>query len=449
MADSLLPYALLLTGLLLIACLSRDQDRFAGVVTIALLAWTLLESGWSIVQNLVDGLGTYSYPFIISGSFRNPAPYGALNAIGLATATACIVRHRTGKGLLQKIQYALSLAVLIPGSIALLTSRSRAAWIALLIAWLVLLLRETDFRQWIHKHRFVAVAATCLLLLAGFAMFLMKKDSAIGRFHAWHMECRVIAGHPWTGVGFDRIFKAYGDAQSAYFQQAERPAAIVRVAGNPVYAFNEYLKFGMAWGIGGLLLSAGIAVWVVWRLFRRQSVLAYGALLFAIFAFASFPLSVVQLKLLGTVLLAVALMPDRKGCPGWLLTAWGIAFCACTVAAVQAYPGEKRRRDAERTWRSSLMQDMDQEERGAMLRQLYPDLKGNEMFLYQYGIWLRLSGSLEESNKVLQEGADLSCDPKFHTALAENHLAMGNIEAAEAEQMKAHWLVPSRPVRQP
>lgn len=444
MTAALLPYALLLIGLLLTAKLLCKKNGLDRVVSIVLLAWTFLESGWTIWQNLRDGLGTYQYPFIITGSFRSPAPFGALIAIGLVTAAASIIRLREEKDLLSRIQSILSYIVLIPGSAALIVSRSRAAWVALLVSLLTLLFRETGFRNWIRRRRLITIVAAVLLLLAGAGIFLLKPDSAIGRLHVWNMESRVMLSHPWTGTGFDKMFKVYGDVQSGYFQQKERPAFIVRVADSPVYAFNEYLKFGMAWGIGGLLLSLAVAAWVVWRLFRKHSALAYGALLYAIFAFFSFPLSVVQLKVLGTVFLALALMPDGQRLPRWLMLLSGIAFCACAFAAVRSAPAENARRNAERNWRSALFSDQDTEELAARLRPLYVHLKDNAMYLYQYGYVLYQSGAYEESNRILQQGAERSCDPALYTTMATNHIALGHFEAAEAELWKAHWLVPGR-----
>ena len=65
MTAVLLPYALIMTGLLLAANLMRKTNGLDRAVSIALLAWTFLESGWTIWQNLQDGLGTYPYPFIV------------------------------------------------------------------------------------------------------------------------------------------------------------------------------------------------------------------------------------------------------------------------------------------------------------------------------------------------------------------------------------------------
>lgn len=50
-------------------------------------------------------------------------------------------------------------------------------------------------------------------------IFLMKKDSAIGRFHIWHIELRAIMEKPWTGYGRNRVLGVYGETQADFFSQ--------------------------------------------------------------------------------------------------------------------------------------------------------------------------------------------------------------------------------------
>lgn len=421
-----------------------DNRKVMNEPVIILLSWSSVESVWGIAQAFFLRVDRTPQGFI-SGSFNNPGPYGALIAVGMAIAATVAWRryHMTDSSC--RAVYYLSLTALMLGLIVLPASRSRAAWIGLIIATIILLFREANLSIIIRRYWLAAVGFTFFLLLIGAGVFLMKKDSAIGRFHIWNMECKVIANHPWTGVGFGKIYKAYGDEQSLYFQDAERPAAIVRVAGSPTHAYNEYLKFGMAWGIGGVLLAISVAVIAIWRLFRKNSPLAYGAIVYAIFAFASFPLSVVQLKVLGTVLLAAALVPENAG-HSWIL--WlvvGLICCACAVESIKAYPQEKARRRAERVWKSSpyLKQEV-YDLSVSRLQPLYPRLKDNYKYLFDYGYSLHKSGDYEESNRVLQQGADISCDPIFHTIIAKNYIALQQFDEAEAELLKAHWLIPCR-----
>lgn len=74
------------------------------------------------------------------------------------------------------------------------------------------------------------------------------------------MELRAIADKALTGRGFGKALGAYGDAQAEYFETEERGQERVRIAGCPEYAFNEYLRMGMEFGILGLLLSVAVIV---------------------------------------------------------------------------------------------------------------------------------------------------------------------------------------------
>ena len=442
MFHSLLQYLLLCFVLLLFVHLF---DKHLTGISILLLFWTVVEAVLGVLQACGYGGVSHHLYYVIIGSFGDPGTYGALIAVGMAVAAAVAWRQYVKKNHYSSPFYCLSLATLALGLIVLPASRSRAAWVGLIVAVLVLLLCEADLPSWIRKHRLAAVGILASILLASAGAFFMKQDSAIGRFHIWNVECRAIAEHPWEGVGIKNIFKAYGDAQAAYFQETERPRSIIRVAGSPTYAYNEYLKFGMAWGIPGLILSFAVALFVILRLFKRHSPLAYGAIVYAVFAFASFPLSVAQLKVLGTVLLASALVPEKAGHSWIFWLVGGLLFCASIVACIILYPQEKARRDAERVWkRSPYLKQNEYDLSVYKLQPLYPRLKDSYKYLFDYGYSLHKIGEFEKSNHILHQGADISCDPIFHTIIAKNHIALGQYEEAETELINAHWLIPCR-----
>lgn len=439
-----LQYAII--AFLYISLMRIERDKGLYILINCILIWSTFESIWGILQVLGFYRSSSLHSLVILGSFGNPGPYGALIATGVAMSVAFFFRlHGKETTVSERITYYLSIITMVFGAIALPASRSRAAWFGLFIALLSFFSRETKLWHWLGKHRCFTAIAVVAILFAGGGVFLMKKDSAIGRFHIWNMECRVIASQPYTGVGFDKIFKAYGDIQSAYFQKTKRAVSIIRAAGSPTYAYNEYLKIGMAWGIGGLLLSIIVAVFVVWRLFQKKSVLSYGALVYAIFAFASFPLSVIQLKLLGSLFLAESLIFEKQNRAGWFLAMHGIPCILCLLAGMFVYPREKERRKAELIWRqSTYLQQEAYELSIAQLKPLYPQLKDNYKYLFDYGYAQHKASLYEESNAILQQGAELSCDPIFHIIMAKNYFALGHFDTAEQELLTAHWLIPSR-----
>lgn len=337
--------------------------------------------------------------FAMTGSFANPGPYGGLIAILLAILGTYVIQNRYAQkwydkamGILSSISCALCIIVL-PATM------SRAAWFALGVTALVWGLKELSLADWIRKHKAVATIATITMLIVMTGIFFLKKDSAVGRIHIWHMELRAIAEKPFSGHGKGTVLGVYGDTQAEYFAEKERPEIITKVAGCPEYAFNEYLKVGVEYGIPAMVGVIVVLILVIALLLKFRSPFAYGLIAFGVFAFFSYPLESIQIK-----------------------------------------------SEAEKEWESvrylssmELYEDAVEE-----LAPLHDDLKDNYRFIYDYGYALHKCKRYQESTKILMEGAKISSDPMFYNIIGKNYEAMGAYDLAEEAYMHAHYMVPSR-----
>ena len=230
-------------------------------------------------------------------------------------------------------------------------------------------------------------------------IFLMKKDSAIGRFHIWHIELRAIMEKPWTGYGRNRVLGVYGETQADFFSQKTRNDYITRIAGCPEYAFNEYFKVGIEFGIIAMFGMVLFLSLIVALLLRQHSPFAYGLITFSIFAFFSYPLSAIRIK-----------------------------------------------SDAEKEWESNrylismgLYQDAIEK-----FKPLFNAQKENYRYLYDLGYSLHKIGQYLESNEILMLGSKISSDPMFHNIMGKNLEATGNYDGAENEYLTSHLMVPGR-----
>ena len=337
--------------------------------------------------------------FVMTGTFANPGPYGGLIAILLAILGTYVIQNRNAQKWYDKalvILSAISCALCI---IVLPASMSRAAWLALGIAVLVFGFKELSFADWIRKHKALAVIASVIVLIAMTGVFFLKKDSAIGRLHIWHMELRAIAEEPLTGHGKGTVLGVYGDTQAKYFAEKERSEIIMKVAGCPEYAFNEYLKIGVEYGIPVMLGVIVVLILVIALLLKYRLPFAYGLIAFCVFAFFSYPLEAVRIK------------PD-----------------------------------VEKKWESirylstmELYEDSVEE-----LAPLYDDLKDNYRYLYDYGYALHKCKRYQESTKILKEGAVISSDPMFYNIIGRNYEAMKEYDKARDAYIHAHNMVPCR-----
>ena len=255
----------------------------------------IYECGVGLLQ--ISGLYSSTHAkFILTGSFDNPGPYGGLIAILLTVLGVFVMQNKSGGKWSVKALVILSSVSCALCIIVLPATMSRAAWFALGVTALVFGLKELSLADWIRKHKAVATIATITMLIVMTGVFFMKKDSAIGRLHIWHMELKAIAEKPLTGHGKGSVLGVYGDTQAEYFAEKERPEIITKVAGCPEYAFNEYLKIGVEYGIPAMLGVILVLILLITILLKLQSPLAYGLITLCVFAFFSYPLEAIHIK---------------------------------------------------------------------------------------------------------------------------------------------------------
>lgn len=431
------------------------------LISFALFAWkrdvaeriVILVVSMALAYESVLGFGqlfgfapTGGGRFLVTGSFENPGPYGGFVSVCTVVALSSAMLFRKNAFLADKALVVISGICGALGAAVLPSSMSRTGWAALIAASAVFLLREDFLRSFLRRHKWIVVLSSALFIALCILAFSIKRDSALGRLHIWKMELRSIAASPLTGHGHGSALGAYGEAQAEYFESAVRSPERVQIAGCPEYAFNEYLKFGVEGGIPTLILSLVILWGSAAFLILRRSPLGWGLLAWDVFAFASYPLSVWQLKSLLLVFLGAAAgtAVGERVRRGWIPAAFAVAFASLSFALT--FNELHRHCEAERCWK--------EEQRAAAfgigdgesdrLAELYPYLKDEYKFLYDYGYALHRENRYEESTAILREGASKSCDPMFYDIIGKNMESLGRYSEAEECWMKAHYMVPSR-----
>ena len=358
----------------------------------------ICESTLGIYQILLHQQSLFTR-FTLTGSFSNPGPYGGLISILLAILGAYVLQNYNAQKWYDKALVILSSISCALCVIVIPASMSRAAWLALGVAALVWGFKELRLADWIKKHKAFAAIASVIVIIVMTGVFFLKKDSAIGRLHIWHMELRAIAEAPLSGHGKGTVLGIYGDTQAEYFAEKERPEIITKVAGCPEYAFNEYLKIGVEYGIPAMVGVIVVMIALITLLLKFRSPFAYGLIAFGVFAFFSYPLEAINIK-----------------------------------------------SEAEKKWESIRYLSGMQLYEGAVeeLAPLYNDLKDNYRFIYDYGYALHKCKYYHESNEILKEGAKISSDPMFYNIIGKNLEALGLYEEAEEAYIHAHYMVPQR-----
>lgn len=355
-------------------------------------------------------------------------------------------KWRDSGNLYDRILFWLSSVSGCLGIVVLPASMSRAGFVALVVSAVAFALIDTESKSYFKSHKWLILSVVAVAFVVGAGAFCLKKDSALGRFHIWEMELLAIADKPLTGHGFGKALGAYGDAQAEYFETEERGQERVRIAGCPEYAFNEYLRMGMEFGILGLLLSVAVIVLGTMMLCHSDSSLTFGLVAWGTFAMASYPLDVWQLRLLLGVFLGAAVGQNMKVGKRTRLILASTFIVIATGLMLIWLPENRQRKYAEGKWLEErrftnfgIFDGM-----ADRLAILYPQLRRNFRYLYDYGYALHKECRYEESNVILREGALISSDPMFYNIIGKNHEALGDYELAERNYIHAHNMVPSR-----
>ena len=405
----------------------RTTGRSGGrsVLVAGLCVWGIAES----LQGLSQVLGWRSSRhalYALTGHFQNPGPFGGFIACVMAVAGAWLLRSRPEpksmvNQICSRITTLLAWTAVAAGFLVLPASMSRAGWLGLIVALGIESIHQANVRNWMRSHRWAVpatVIASAMLLIGA---FVLKPDSALGRLHVWRMESRAIAARPWRGAGPGMGPWAYGEAQEAFFREhlAMASPAVVRVAGCPEYAFNEFLGLGVEYGLPALLLSVLLVVSSIVVLQWANSPLAAGLTAWAVFACASYPMSVPQLRILGAIFIVSGIISGLMMIPNKVIAG---LLALLALGAIGWFGFVDRGR--QMTGKGERITDV---------REVYAE-----------GYALHQSGRYEESTKVLEKGALLSCDPMFEIILGKNAEAMGNYAEAAKLYEKAHYMVPSR-----
>lgn len=415
------------------------------IIVFALSLWLAYESAFGIMQLLGIAVSCNSmYP--MTGSFANPGPYGGFLAVCMAVVFAASWKWRDLETPYDRVLFWLSTVSGSLGALVLPVSMSRTGFVALLVSGVAFVLTNAELKSYLKSHKRMVLLVVTIIVILGIGAFRLKKDSAFGRFHIWEMELRAIADKPLVGHGCGKALGAYGDAQAEFFEKDERSQERVRIAGCPEYAFNEYFRFGIEFGILGLLLSAAVIVFGTLTLCKVRSSLTFGFVSWGTFAMASYPLDVWQLQLLIATFLGAAIGVSVKVGKKEKLILMPTFIIISIVLIVMRIPESKRIKNAEQEWReeqkSASFEMFDGE--ADRLAILYPQLRMKFRYLYDYGYALHKEGRYAESNVILIEGASRSSDPMFYNIIGKNFEALGDYDEAKRNYVHSHNMVPSR-----
>ncbi len=404
-----------------------------------------------------------------TGSFMNPGPYGGFLSVSATilsvwvlnnTRSANRLRHKpagqdfrqTGAAFLYHTAYLLISAVTAFTLLIIPATMSRAAILAFAIGLTGRLLASPQIHRNVRRQftcsrkRSVAITlvVACLSAVVAIASYRMKSGSADGRVFMAKISLMAIADKPVCGAGPGMSLKAYGDAQYHYFKTCKYSERERMTADSPEYSFNTFLTTGIEYGIPAMILLMLSVAGSVKRSVRLQSPLGYGMIALIVFSIFSYPHALTPFIIMMPVLAASGCDEKEHSPTGrYVLTAISVSLLSLSYTSGKKLSG---RNDAEKEWREygHLYQSDHFDDVAERYKALLPYMTDNAQFLFQYGRSLLKTGEYQESIRILQAGADISCDPMFWNLLGSNMQAMGKYYEAEQCYKRSFSTVPNR-----
>lgn len=394
---------------------------------------------------------------IISGSLDNSGIYAVILAIIAPLAFYNLLRLKNSFRLLSVIDkivlvlsslYTILILTLLP------MTMSRTGWFAAISGCaVVLLMHLKSICNWSNgKLKLITFLIFCLLLISAIPAYLLKQNSADGRLLIWKISTTLIPDNIFTGVG--NFAGAYGEAQEAYFRNANRSENDKMIAGAPDYAYNEYLQVLIEDGIVGLVIFIGILFLAFYNLFKsdinnRIAVIGMMTSITVAMSF-SYPLHIFETHLLIFAITILAItFPRNEFADKYRICKETIAVVLLFIFSYYLAVDDNKignGREAKRQWdiiRGIYVRE-DYEDLYKLYAPLYPYLDSNPEFLLEYGRCLSCSGLIEKSNEVLYKGLKVSSDPMFCNVIGRNYMNSGDYDKAEAMFKSAFYRIPHK-----
>ena len=414
--------------------------RLANYVSFAVMFGGIYQSCLVLGQLLGYGISNH-LRFVVTGSFFNPGPCGIFLAGVFVLAVAMMKKGYRKVGFnLMFVRYVTACVTFGVTLVALVPTMSRAGWIGALVGVMLLYRREivawgNTRRRWVIGGGIVGMIVVLMLF------YLLKKDSANGRFFIWQNTVSAYWKTPLFGVGIDGFERAFAEAQHDYFEKEkvlEQDNRHVEMAGVVECAFNEPLALFLLLGAVGGVLTAMVLF------FKLQRLTAYSCVAVALLVASFFSYTFYIPSIAIVFLFAVAQLPDRRVRGGRYVNV--LMFGIMGIVVLFFDFREFGRREAYRKWKNNAVYYTWEDYQSVVEEygKLYPVLKNDFKFLFEYGHSLHKVGRYEESNIMLKRGIRHSADPMFWNIAGNNYLALKQYDQGMTAYLRAYYTCPNR-----
>lgn len=330
-------------------------------------------------------------------------------------------------------------------------SRSRSGWFAFIAISAFYLPGYGVIKKYNIGRRFLFG-----IILFTFAfLFLLKRDSSIGRIYIYSISLDIFADNLLTGIVIGKFKATYNEYQATFFSKTDIDNKRALLADNTFYAFNDYLQWAAETGIIGIL-TLGLALFF---LIRRVQLIQKGSphkpiiiattaslLCLAVAALFSYPLQTIPGQFLGLILVGIILFYplEIKTTAGrivlvlfrFLYISVSVYFFIQSAYYIKSKIGEKKAYDLELSgFKTEAMKEY------KMLSHYYSSYGHNT---FKYAELLYYTNQLSDARVILEGAQKTYIDNGVYKLKAKIENELGNFREAEKYYLKTVYMVPNR-----
>lgn len=371
---------------------------------------------------------------VIMGNFDNPAGYASSLCAGFPMLLYFFNRTK------RYIYSSVIIGSLITLSVILSESRAgMLSIITMIIVWILLKIKIN------LKILFLLLVGTTLLIVV---LYFYKKQSADGRLLIWECSWEMIKDKPLLGYGIGGFRANYMDYQANYFKRNPE-SSYALLADNTSRPFNEYILLLVNYGFIGFILFITFT-YFLWKCYQRnpclESKLALICLIgIAVFASFSYPLSYpfvwvmiifsIYTLLVNANYIIKLTYHTKKIIRLSIILISLIIFVRVSEKMTNQYLWAK-------TAKQSLIRQTDTT--FAHYNKLFPELKNDYLFLYNYASELNYGGYFQQSQQIAMLCQPLSSDYDLQLLMGDNYVKMNQYKMAEKHFQQAAYMCPVR-----
>lgn len=351
----------------------------------------------------------------IRGSFDNPTGF-----ISSLCFTLPFALHLLRESALQLFKYLCLIAVVIL-TITVFMSSSRCGICSIAIT-IIAYLHTT------YKKRIIIYIGVMIFIITCIVSLCIKQDSTKGRILIWNCSWEMIKNAPLSGYGNKGFDIHYMDYQADYFRKHPQ-SKYAQLADNTRRPFNEFLSLNIKYGISGTLLSLIFLGFLIYSYYKHPSSNAFlcisSLISVAIFSLFSYPFEYPFTWIISALCTIILLSPMIKIKSSFRkVTSLSLLILSGTILI-----NTIRETSLERRW--YLANKRPSQEGLREYYQLYPYLKTNAFFLYNYAAILCKCG---ENKKALSVA---NYCRKYLLADYDLELLRANLYKSENKYMEA------------